>query len=83
MSDFSDFQLKEYENISQAHFKTNEMIAAFFRYYLLLMAIPMSTLGAAIISVDQAQQFAILSTWQFPIVIFLLVFAIIGFFIMC
>lgn len=47
MADFSDFQLSEYANISQAHFKTNEMITAFFRYYLLVMAIPITaTVGA-------------------------------------
>lgn len=38
--------LKEYENISQAHFKTNESIAAFFRYYLILMTVPIASLGA-------------------------------------
>ena len=27
MDDFTQFQLKEYENISQAHFKTNEVLA--------------------------------------------------------
>jgi len=40
MTDFSEFQLKECDNISQAHFKTNEMMVAFYRYYLLIMALP-------------------------------------------
>jgi len=45
---FSQFQLKEYENISQAHFKTNEWISGFYRYYLTVMAISITvlTLGA-------------------------------------
>ncbi|MDA1370240.1 MAG: hypothetical protein O2971_05715 [Proteobacteria bacterium] len=47
MAESSDFMLKEYENISQAHFKTNESIAIFFRYYLLLMAIPIAFLGTS------------------------------------
>jgi hypothetical protein len=30
MDAFTQFQLKEYENISQAHFKTNEVLATFY-----------------------------------------------------
>ena len=48
--DFTQFQLKEYENISQAHFKTNEVLATFYRYYLLITAIPITTIGLAILN---------------------------------
>lgn len=50
MDDFTEFQLKEYENISQAHFKTNEVLATFYRYFLIITAIPITTVGLAIIN---------------------------------
>ncbi|MEE4540338.1 MAG: hypothetical protein V2J51_17825 [Erythrobacter sp.] len=50
MDDFTQFQLKEYENISQAHFKTNEVLATFYRYFLLIAAIPMTAVGIAMIN---------------------------------
>ena len=48
--DFTQFQLKEYENISQAHFKTNEVLATFYRYFLLITAIPITTIGLALLN---------------------------------
>ena len=48
--DFTQFQLKEYENISQAHFKTNEVLATFYRYFLLITAIPITTTGLALLN---------------------------------
>lgn len=39
---FKDFLLYEYSNIAQAHFKSIETISTFFRYYLLIMSIPIS-----------------------------------------
>jgi len=50
MDDFTQFQLKEYENISQAHFKTNEVLATFYRYFLLIAAIPLTAVGIAMIN---------------------------------
>jgi len=41
-NNFDKFLLKEYSNISQAHFKSIETISTFFRYYLLIMSIPIS-----------------------------------------
>lgn len=43
--EFNDFQLEEYKNISQAHFKTIETISIFFRHYLLIMSIPIIVAG--------------------------------------
>ena len=48
--DFTQFQIKEYENISQAHFKTNEVLATFYRYFLLITAIPITTIGLALLN---------------------------------
>lgn len=50
--DFTQFQLKEYENISQAHFKTNEVLATFYRYFLLITAIPITAIGVAIMNLS-------------------------------
>lgn len=50
MDEFTQFQLKEYENISQAHFKTNEVLATFYRYFLLIVAIPLTAVGIAVIN---------------------------------
>jgi uncharacterized HAD superfamily protein len=45
MKDFEDYLLEEYSNISKAHFKTIETFTSFFRYYLILMAIPISVIS--------------------------------------
>jgi len=45
MDKFDKFQLEEYKNISQAHFKTIETISIFFRHYLLIMSIPIIVAG--------------------------------------
>jgi hypothetical protein len=46
----TDFQLREYENIAQAHFKTNEMISVFYRYYFVIIAIPITTISVIFIA---------------------------------
>jgi uncharacterized HAD superfamily protein len=43
--EFDKFQLEEYKNISQAHFKSIETISIFFRHYLLIMSIPIIVAG--------------------------------------
>jgi len=43
--DFEAFLLSEYQNIAQAHFKSIETISTFFRYYLLIMSIPISAIA--------------------------------------
>jgi hypothetical protein len=42
--DFEDYLIEEYSNISQAHFKTIETITSFFRYYLIVMALPVTAI---------------------------------------
>lgn len=37
---FDKFQIEEYSNISKAHFETNNQIAVFFRYYLIIASAP-------------------------------------------
>ncbi len=42
---YEDFLLAEYNNIAQAHFNTVNSISSFFRYYLLLVALPVPLLA--------------------------------------
>ena len=42
----NDYLKEEYKNIAEAHFRTNEGIASFFRYYLLIMSAPIAVLAA-------------------------------------
>lgn len=39
---FEGYQRLEYQHIADAHFRTMDSISAFFRYYLLLMGLPIS-----------------------------------------
>lgn len=42
---FKEFLISEYSNIAQAHFKSIESISTFFRYYLLITSIPISSIA--------------------------------------
>uniref|UniRef100_A0A7V4E5I0 Uncharacterized protein n=1 Tax=candidate division WOR-3 bacterium TaxID=2052148 RepID=A0A7V4E5I0_UNCW3 len=44
LTDFDNYLLKEYEIIAEAHFRSIETISAFFRYYVLIMSIPISAI---------------------------------------
>ena len=46
MSTFEEFQQSEYQHIADAHFKAIESISSFFRYYLLVMALPVPVVAA-------------------------------------
>ena len=52
---FEEFLLSEYQNIAQAHFNTISAISSFFRYYLILMALPM-TLFSALLGLLQREE---------------------------
>jgi len=54
MTPFQEFQMEEYGKIAEAHFKTIESISAFFRYYLILMAVPLSLVGAFVAVASRA-----------------------------
>ena len=45
---FNQYLLSEYENVAEAHFRTITTISSFFRYYLLIMALPVTLVAAAI-----------------------------------
>lgn len=50
---FDEFQLNEYNNISEAHFKTIEAISSFFKYYLTIIALPI-TLFSLYFEIDRS-----------------------------
>ena len=45
MTDFDKFQHEEYKHIAEAHFRTIEAISSFFRYYLIIMSVPLTAAG--------------------------------------
>lgn len=48
LAKFDRYLLSEYEHIAEAHFKVNDTVTAFFRYYLLIMSLPISIIAALI-----------------------------------
>lgn len=46
--DFHAYLTTEYQNIAEAHFRTIEAISSFFRYYLLIMSVPIALLSGFI-----------------------------------
>ena len=54
---FDNYLKSEYDHIAEAHFRTIDTITAFFRYYLLIMSIPISLI-AAFSAVAQQKSFS-------------------------
>lgn len=48
LAKFDRYLLSEYEHIAEAHFKVNDTVTAFFRYYLLIMSLPISIIAVLI-----------------------------------
>jgi len=70
---FEKFLLQEYSNIAQAHFKSIENITTFFRNYLLIMSIPITSIAVASqITRDSNQLISIVQRYNVPIAILLL-----------
>lgn len=83
-SRFKDFLLSEYSNIAQAHFKSIETISTFFRYYLLIMSIPISAVAIFFqISPDKQKVLNIIFDYKLPISIVLFCIYAIGLGVFC
>lgn len=79
-SSFKDFLLAEYSNIAQAHFKSTETISTFFRYYLLIMSIPISVIAILVqILRDNQKASNIIFGYRAPVSIVLFCICAIGF----
>lgn len=48
MHEFREYLVTEYRHIAEAHFRTMEAISSFFRYYLLIMSLPITLLALSI-----------------------------------
>ena len=84
---YVSFLLKEYDNIAQAHFNTKNNLSVFFRYYLLIMALPLPLfaviLGNMPGQTTKIQSYEmILNTFIEYIPIFSIILAIVGFCVM-
>ena len=76
---FKDFMLSEYSNIAQAHFKSIETISTFFRYYLLIMSIPISAVAVFFqIARDKEQILIMVHQYKFPLFTVLICISFIG-----
>ena len=49
---YEDFLLVEYENIAKAYFDVKTSVSSFFRYYLLVMSLPISLLMALVLKFE-------------------------------
>ncbi len=58
-NDFTDFMLKEYECIAQAFFESREVLTKWFKYYLTIMALPLSLI--ALLYKDKSNEFNLYS----------------------
>lgn len=82
--EFKDFSLAEYNNIAQAHFKSIETISTFFRYYLLIMSIPLSAIAIiSRIGPSKTQLISVISQYKLPLSIVLFGISLIGFGVFC
>lgn len=85
---YDKFLLKEYDNIAQAHFNTKNSLIQFFRYYLLIIALPLPLFvvlaGRMPTTTGQAEMFSLLINRFIDIIPMIsLILAIVGFFVMC
>jgi uncharacterized HAD superfamily protein len=85
MVDFEKYQLKEFELIAEAHFKTADAISSFFRYYLIVMSLP-ATAAAFFLSTHRDLETAILPTissgGEFVLGCVMVLAAAVGYFLM-
>lgn len=77
---FDSYLKSEYDHIAEAHFRTIDTITAFFRYYLLIMSIPISLI-AAFSAVAQANNFSleILGEYKWIVAAIFIIISVAGF----
>jgi len=80
LSDFKEYLLSEYSNIAQAHFRTIEAISSFFRYYLLIMSLPITLIALFISLSSRTDEFLMLISNLSPLLsAILIVISLVGF----
>ncbi len=79
---FERYQRLEYQHIADAHFRTMDSISAFFRYYLLLMGLPISAMAVLFGFGPAGNINTALHSIRVPGVVGTGVFALVGFCVM-
>lgn len=78
------FLLKEYSAIAAAHFKSMETISTFFRYYLLIMSIPISAILVILqMGTNRKESVDFVTQYRFPASFILLCVSLIGLMVFC
>ena len=78
------FLMEEYSNVAQAHFKSIETISTFFRYYLLIMSIPISVVVVIFnIGATEKSMTSLVESYKFPIAFVLFCISLIGLGVCC
>jgi len=81
---FEEYLLTEYSNIAKAHFKSIETISMFFRYYLLIMSIPISVIAVFFqIAPEREKILSIVLQYKLPISVVLFCISLIGLGVFC
>lgn len=84
LNKFENFLLTEYNNIARAHFKSIETITNFFRYYLLIMSLPISVVPIVYqLFKDKIQLTNCLTDYKIPLFIGVLGISLIGLGVFC
>jgi len=78
---FSDFLLAEYENIAGAHFRAIQTITSFFRYYLLIMSVPVSAIAFLLNWGGHEAPGQLVWRFQFPAYLGLFAVSVVGLFV--
>src|SRR5437879_4621839 len=79
---FTKYLLSEYQNIAEAHFKTNEAISSFFKYYLTILAVPVSLIGLLIGLASREGLLFVISSLRLPAFLLCIAIAITGFLVL-
>jgi uncharacterized HAD superfamily protein len=83
MHEFREYLVAEYRHIAEAHFRTIEAISSFFRYYLLIMSVPITVLAIFVgISNNLEVIVNIIENLRPVLVATLIVISVVGFFVM-
>ena len=77
---YDDFLLAEYENIAKAYFDVKNSVSSFFRYYLLVMSIPISLLMVVVLKFENFYTDGIMTHFMYISAIAFIVISLAGHF---
>ena len=80
---FEKFLVSEYEHVADAYFNTTGLISSFFRYYLLIVTLPVPLIAIMVDFSDVSDSHFAISTWSLFLTAGAIVIAFVGMFVMC